>query len=173
MRTKPLCLVLLVSIGYGNCAPLSAQQDHFSFAGRWEGTLRIESQDSYRGNNAKGAHKISSEAWVFDISPDEKTVSFYRAQWKGPKTPAPIVHKNSHLVTWHVSTKASASTPTAFYDKNGRLLGNGIGIRPDFDADWEMRITSAGVASIVCTSNNENIYARITDSRVTGILKKQ
>src|SRR6266581_4649252 len=53
------------------------------FAGKWIGTLRIESQDSYRGNNAKGEHKVSSAKWIIEVSDDQKTVTFRRADWHG------------------------------------------------------------------------------------------
>ena len=59
-----------------------------------------------------------------------------------------------------------------FYDDKGRKIGTGVGTRPDYDADWTIRITSNGTATILCTSNREDIYARITDSRITGVLKK-
>ena len=149
-----------------------AKQFQASFAGRWRGKLTTESQDSYRGNNAKGRHEVSSEPWTFTISDDEKSVVFHRSKWHGPELRYKVVRKNANTLTWHESTKASAYTPMVFYDAKGRKIGTGVGTRPDYDADWTMQITSNGTATILCTSNQENIYARITDSRITGILKK-
>src|SRR2546423_7629908 len=95
-----------------------------SFAGVWKGKLRTESQDSYRGNNAKGAHRVTTAVWLFEISPDEKAITVYPAQWKGPKKFWRLTHKDNHTITWHESTKASTGAPTIFYDKNGRPIGN-------------------------------------------------
>ena len=94
-----------------------------SFAGKWTGTLRIETQDSYRGNNAKGEHRVSSELWIFDISADQKIVSFHRAVWKGPPTRAAVIRTSEDTLTWVEKTTASASVPIDFYNANGRKAG--------------------------------------------------
>ena len=149
-----------------------AKQFHASFAGRWRGKLKTESQDSYRGNNAKGRHEVSSDVWIFTISADEKWVVFHPGNWQGPEVRSKAIRQNANTLTWHESTKASAYTPMAFYDARGRKIGTGVGTRPDSDADWTMRVMSDGTATILCTSNREDIYARITDTRITGVLKK-
>jgi hypothetical protein len=176
MRLKTLLFALLVCV-QSSLLPLaraeSPKQFHASFAGTWSGTLKTESQDSYRGNNAKGRHEVSSEPWTFTISDDEKSVVFRRSKWHGPELRSKVVRKNANTLTWHESTKASAYTPMAFYDAKGRKIGTGVGTRPDYDADWTMQITSNGSAAILCTSNREDIYARITDSRITGTLTKK
>jgi hypothetical protein len=143
-----------------------------SFAGKWTGTLRIETQDSYRGNNAKGQHRVSSELWIFDISADQKIVSFHRAAWKGPPTRAAVIRTSEDTLTWVEKTTASASVPIDFYNANRRKTGTGTGIRPDYDATWTMHAISDTTASLVCKSNTEDIYARITDARITGTLKR-
>lgn len=141
-----------------------------SSAGTWHGVLKSESQDSYRGNNAKGAHRVSSEEWTFRISPDERTVAFRYAN--SLETIAFLVRKKDRALTWHVSTKASTGMPFTVV-RNGRRVGTGITTVPDYDADWTLRITSCNSATILCTSNREDIYARITDTRITGTLTKK
>ncbi len=140
--------------------------------GKWTGTLRIETQDSYRGNNAKGDHRVLSEMWIFDIPADQKTVSFHRAASTGPATQAALVHTSEDTLTWAEKTKASASVPYDEFDGNGRKIGTGVRIRDDYDATWTMHATSDTTASLVCESKRENIYARITDAHITGTLKK-
>jgi hypothetical protein len=153
--------------------PKAAQspKSHISFAGKWTGTLKTESQDSYRGNNAKGKHTVSSEVWIFKISDGERTISFHPTNWKGPEWVAFLIHKNDHTLTWHLSGKASAGTPFTVW-RNGQKIATGITTLPDYDADWTMRVTSDRTATIVCGSNREDIYARITDTHITGMLKK-
>lgn len=148
-------------------------QFHVSFAGTWDGTLKTESQDSYRGNNAKGAHRVSSEKWIFTISRDEKTISFHLARWKGPETHAAIVHKDDRTIRWTESVKSSLSAPMDLYRSDGRKIGRGIGLRPDYDATWTMRATSDRTATLLCESNREDVYARITDTRISGSLTKK
>jgi hypothetical protein len=143
------------------------------FAGKWIGTLRIESQDSYRGNNAKGAHKVSSAQWIIEVSDDERTVSFHPADWHGPAGHATVVHKNDHTINWNESVKASMSAPMALYRANGQKVGTGAGLRPDYDASWTMRATADRNATLRCESNSEDAYARITDTRITGTLAKK
>lgn len=115
----------------GATAPTTSK---VAFAGKWIGTLRIESQDSYRGNNAKGEHKVSSEKWIIEISDDERTATFRRADWHGPGGRAAVVHKNEHSIGWTESVKASMSAPMALYRSNGQKIGTGVGLRPDYDA---------------------------------------
>ena len=176
MRLKALLSALLVC-GQSAFLPFVCadppKQSHISFAGKWTGTLKIESQDSYRGNNAKGKHTVSSEVWVFNIPPDEKTVIFHRAQWKGPQTRAIIVRKDDHTVRWTESVKSSMSAPMALYRSNGQKIGTGIGLRPDYDATWTMHAISDTTATLLCESNREDVYARITDTRITGTLTKK
>ena len=172
MKTRLVTAALLCGVAISSAFAEPAKQFHASFAGNWRGKLTTESQDSYRGNDAKGRHEVSSDVWSFTISADEKWVAFHRGNWQGPEVRYNVVRKNPNTLTWHESTKASAYTPMDFYDAKGRKIGTGVGTRPDYDADWTMRVTSDGIATILCTSNWENIYARITDSRITGILKK-
>jgi len=143
-----------------------------SFVGKWIGTLRIETQDSYRGNNAKGDHRVLSESWIFDIPEDQKIISFHRAASTGPPTQAALVHTSEDTLTWIEKTTASASVPYDEFDGNGRKIGTGVRIRDDYDATWTMHATSDTTASLVCVSKRENIYARITDAHITGTLKK-
>jgi hypothetical protein len=143
------------------------------FAGKWIGTLRIESQDSYRGNNAKGEHKVSSAEWIIEVSNDERTVTFRPASWHGPPGHAATVHNNEHTIRWTESVKASMSAPIAVYRSDGQKVGTGVGLRPDYDATWTMRATSGRTATLLCESNREDAYARITNTRITGTLTKK
>jgi hypothetical protein len=143
-----------------------------SFAGKWIGTLRIESQDSYRGNNAKGEHRISSARWVFEISADERSIVFYPADWKAPAPRLPIVRKDGLTLRWSELVKASMSAPMALYAANGRQLGTGTGLRPDFHSTWTMGATSEKTAMISCDSNREDAYARITKTHIAGTVTK-
>src|SRR6266404_7716609 len=109
MRLKTLLFALLVCVQsallpFGRAE--SPKQFRASFAGTWSGTLKTESQDSYRGNNAKGRHEVSSEPWTFTISDDEKSVAFHRSKWYGPELRSKVVRKNANTLTWHESTKA-------------------------------------------------------------------
>ncbi len=144
-----------------------------AFAGKWIGMLRIESQDSYRGNNAKGKHKVSSAKWIIEVSDDERSVTFRPADWHGPAGNAAVVHKDDHTIRWTESVKASMSAPMALYRSNGQKVGTGVGLRPDYDATWMMRATSDRPATLLCESNREDAYARITDTRITGTLTKR
>jgi hypothetical protein len=142
-------------------------------AGRWKGKLHFESQDSYRGNNAKGKHRSEDSEWIFEISSDEKAITYHRITWKGPTSPVKLVNKDSNSVTWHESEKQSAELkPKVFYDQNGRRMATGIGISADFDADWSIHLVNDRTATVACSANREDIYARITDIQVTGTLKK-
>jgi len=152
--------------------PAVTSASKVSFAGKWIGTLRIESQDSYRGNNAKGEHRISSTKWVFEISADERSIVFHPAGWKGPAPRLPIVHKDDRTVRWNESVKSSMSAPMDLYAADGRKLGTGTGLRPDFDSMWTMRATSEKTAIISCNSTREDVYARITKTHITGTLTK-
>jgi len=173
--------IILVVLLYGCASPATAQRNAATapttskivFAGKWLGTLRIESQDSYRGNNAKGEHKVFSEKWIIEVSDDEKTVIFRRADWHGPGGRAAVVHKDDHTIRWSESVKASMSAPIALYRSNGQKIGTGVGLRPDYDATWTMRATSDRTATLLGESNREDAYARITDTRITGTLTKK
>lgn len=143
------------------------------FAGKWIGTLRIESQDSYRGNNAKGEHKVSFEKVIIEVSDDERTVTFRPADWHGPGGRAAVVRKNDHTIGWSESVKASMSAPIELYRSNGQKVGTGVGLRPDYHATWTMRATSDRAATLLGESNREDPYARITDTRITGTLTKK
>ena len=175
VRRLPL-LMLLVSVGVGSLCSARGQgssAEHPSFAGKWKGKLHFESQDSYRGNSAKGQHRSDNAVWIFEISPDEKTVTYYPTDWKGPRQQAKFTHKNSRTITWHESEKQSAElTPKTFYDKQGRHIGSGVGVTSDLDADWTIQLLPDGTVLVHCSANSESIYARITDTTVTGTLKK-
>ena len=164
------CLMLgLLFSARGQTSPVGQSL----FAGKWKGKLHSESQDSYRGNNAKGQHHSADVIWVFEISPDEKTITHSAADWKGPKQAAKIVHKDNLTITWHESEKQSAELkPKSFYDAQGRLLGTGGGITPDVDADWTIHLRPDGTARVHCNANREDIYARITDLTITGTLTR-
>lgn len=149
----------------------STRPEHL--AGKWKGKLHFESQDSYRGNNAKGEHQSGNVIWVFEISPDEKMITHYPADWKGPKQRTKVVHKDSLTITWHESEKQSAKLkPKTFYSSQGRRIGTGIGITPDLDADWTIHLLPDGTALVHCSANREDIYARITDTTITGTLTR-
>jgi len=143
------------------------------FAGKWTGTLRMESQDSYRGNNAKGEHKVSFAKWIIEVSRDERTVTFRPVDWRGPVGHATAAHKDDRTIGWTESVKASMSSPMTWYSSNGEKVGTGVGLRPDYDATWTMRATSSRTAVLLCESNREDAYARITDTRIMGTLTKE
>jgi hypothetical protein len=160
-------VVLLCGIG------VAGERHQVVFAGKWMGTLRIESQDSYRGNDAKGEHRVSFAKWIIEVSNDEKTVSFRPVDWHGPAGHAAIVHKNERTLGWTESVKASMSAPMTIYRSNGEKAGTSIGLRPDYDATWTMRATSDRTAILLCDSNREDAYARITETSIIGTLAKE
>jgi hypothetical protein len=169
--------LLLLSLGFSLALPSYAGESPASAkgtpAGTWKGKLHFESQDSYRGNNAKGAHRSGDTVWSFEISPDGKTIAYYQADWKGPKLQAKLVHKDNPTITWHESQEQSAELkPKTFYNAQGQRIGTGFGITPDVDADWTIHLLPDGTALVHCSMNREDIYARITDTTVTGTLAR-
>ena len=173
MSKALLLIVLGVGITLNSYAGEPRAPGNGTLAGTWKGKLHFESQDSYRGNNAKGKHQSGDLVSIFEISPDEKTITYSQADWKGPKQLAKITHKDRLTITWHESEKQSAELkPKTFYDAQGRRAGTGIGITPDLDADWTIHLLPDGTALVHCSANREDIYARITDTTITGTLTR-
>jgi hypothetical protein len=120
----------------------------------------------------KGSTGFHLSYGIFDISADQKIVSFHRAAWNGPPTRAAVIRASEDTLTWVEKTTASAFVPKDFYNAIGQKTGTGTGIRPDHDATWTMHALSDTTASLVCKSRTEDIYARITDAQITGTLKR-
>ena len=117
--------------------------------------------------------QVMIEAKILEISLDEKTITYHAIQWKGPNRPKKLVHKDSNTINWHESEKQSAELkPKSFYDSYGRRIGTGVGITADLDADWSIHLVNDRTAKVECSANREDIYARITDTAVTGTLTK-